>query len=414
MVVVPSAAVSVWEIEAQEVGMKTQVLRGTSVDKAALRSGADLFVTTYGSIPYQAPYFRQLACGPRINTLIMDEAHFVHKKGLTWTKAINTLGVNRRICTTNTPARNRIRSLYGVLDCLQGTPRPWGTEWDFRKRYCGAYQTEYGWQDGEPTNQDELAERLSEVAITVDWDNPEVQGLRPEHSRQTIELPVYARQRSDISEEALKASIRGGKQHAIVWLSEQRKRIGRIKLEMLKDTIHRYATHKRSIWWCWHKEYAQELVKHIKAFGFNNIDLVTGSTTPAKRAKVLHEWKYGDPDQPRVLVATIASMSAACNLVTAEAAYFLEYDWAPLNIAQAEKRHHRPGSKYDKVYSYYFYIPQTHEEKMLETLLDKIQQQERILPARDNKQQVLDILNRFDDANYKAVLEQVAMEIINA
>jgi SNF2 family DNA or RNA helicase len=186
-----------------------------------------------------------------------------------------------------------------------------------------------------------------------------------------------------------------------------------LKLDLIKESIHQYVEHPRSIWWCWHKDLAQELAKTIKEKVHKKVDLVTGSTTPAKRNKVLHEWKYGDPGDPRILVATIASMSAACNLVTAEAAYFLEYDWAPLNIAQAEKRHHRPGNKHPTVYSYYFYIPGTHEERMLNTLLEKIEQQEEILPARDNKEQVMSILNRFDGANYAAVLDSVARDIVD-
>jgi SNF2 family DNA or RNA helicase len=142
------------------------------------------------------------------------------------------------------------------------------------------------------------------------------------------------------------------------------------------------------------------------------VDLVTGSTTPKARAKVLDEWKYGDPTEKRILVATMASMSAACNLVTAEAAYFVEYDWAPLNVAQAEKRHHRPGNRFGTVWAYYFHIQNTLETKMLDTLLSKLENQEQAIPSEDQREQFQQIMGRSEALDYEDILNSVALELM--
>lgn len=416
MAVVPTAAITVWEQEAAQMGMKTQVIRGTVADKALITSGADLFISTYQSVIHWAPFYKRLSIGPLIDTLILDEAHFLHKVGLGWFEVLFALGRRHTIAATGTPARNRLKSLYGVLTALQGTPRPWGGLWEFRKRYCGAFQTDYGWQDGEPTNQEELASRLTEVAISADWGDPSLEGLRPEIARASDALYLPRATRARISEEALKGSVRDGKQQTLVWLNAQRRSLGIEKLELLKQ---RYPAeqfdqdgHDRAIWWCWHKPLAQDLATHFRETADCPVDLVTGSTTPKARAKVLDEWKYGDPTEKRILVATMASMSAACNLVTAEAAYFVEYDWAPLNVAQAEKRHHRPGNRFGTVWAYYFYIQNTLETKMLDTLLSKLENQEQAIPSEDQREQFQQIMGRSEALDYEDILNSVALELM--
>jgi len=415
LAVVPAAAITVWEIEAAALGMRTRVIRGRKPDLSLLKGEVDLFISTYNSVPNWVPFFKKLSVGPELHTVILDEAHFVHKVGLSWAEGLFALGRRHTIALTGTPARNRLQSLYGVLTALQGTPRPWGRPWEFRIRYCGAARYEFGLVDGRPTHQRELAARLSEVAIGVDWTSPEVRGLRPKLQRVTQRLELGNRERAALSEEALKMSLRGGKVHTLTWLGEQRKAIGYKKLEAVRKLYPEQQfdkdDHLRAIWWCWHKAIAAKLAAHFRESQMCPVDLVTGSTTSKSRARVLKEWKYGDLSEPRILVATLASMSAACNLVTASAAYFLEYDWAPLNIIQAEKRHHRPGSKFFEVWSYYFYLADTLEQKILHTLLDKLTEQEEVLVSTEERDQISHILGQTDEAD-EDILEQVALSLV--
>jgi superfamily II DNA or RNA helicase len=407
LVMVPTSAVSVWELEAAEMGISTQVLHGRKVDKSLITGTiADLYILTYGSAVAWMPYFKKLAVGPQIHTLIADEAHILHKRGLKWAQAFHSISRTRTLALTATPLRNRVKSLYGILSSVCGSPTAWGSLLDFRIRYGGAFQNEYGWQDGpELTNKDELALRLTEVAVTVDWTDSRVEHLRPALTREVIDVQVPGIEKTTLALDTLKEA--DGER--LAWFTEQRKRISQLKLKYVIDQD--FEIEARTIWWVWHKETAQGLYKAWKDCG-RPIDIVTGDTLSKKRHKVLHEWKYGNPEEPRILIATIGAMSAATNLVTAKAAYFVELDWAPLNISQAEKRHHRPGSKFKEVKAYYLLIPGTIDDKLTRNLLTKVLEQDSILGTKDQKDQILDLLDQEPVMSDTQILEELAASIM--
>lgn len=413
MVVVPTSAIDVWKIEAEELGLSTQVLQGKASQVSLVDREIDLYITTYGSIAAWAPFFKKIGGGPEIDTLIVDEAHYAHRRGLNWVKAIESFHRENTIGMTATPARNGLQSLYGILSILQGTPRPWGYLNQFRQRYCGAFMTDYGLKDGNPTNTDELADRLNEIAVFEDYSTSDLEHLRPNIVRNTIKVDIPLQLRAELSQDALRRSFRNGRTHAIIWLTELRRALAQYKFEYLErnDNLLNFMGHKRVIWWCWHKELASSLTDLFREKTGIPVDKVTGESSGKERTRVLTEWKYGDPSEPRILIATEAAMSAACNLVTAEAAYFVEYDWAPLSVIQAEKRHHRPGSKFNQVYSYYFYTEGSLEERMLEALVKKLDQQRVILPGTDQRDQILSILDRREDQSFDEVLADVNLKV---
>lgn len=387
LVVCPSTAVYGWRTSAEAWGMKTQVLQGSSKGRQnTIRKDVDLYLTTFGSAPQWVPLFRgNVGFGPHLHTMVFDEAHNLHKKNLMASQACAAVRRRRAVAMTATPLRNRMPSLWGILDAA--APKAWGTKYSFLERYAGAVPGGYGGQDlGILTNEQELAERLSEFAIRRSLEEEEFKAIRPRLERERITIDFSIQQRKEIFSKARNAAIsrfvRGNFNPVqLRYLSAQRQLIGRYKVDWLEANMEvvrdQVEASGRTLWWFWYKEHANRFVKLAKTLGVP-VDFVHGGTTPKARGRILEEWEHGNPKEPRILVGTIGALNAAANLLTCRAAIFVELDWAPINIVQAEKRHHRPGSKFENVECYYLIAEDTVDSDIALRLLEKVEEAEAI------------------------------------
>lgn len=401
LVVCPSTAIYGWKSSAEAWGMKTQVLQGNSTGRQnTIRRDADLYLTTFGSSAQWVPLFRGgLGHGPYLHTMIFDEAHNLHKVSLQATKACAAVRRRRTISMTATPLRNRMPSLWGILNAT--APKAWGTKHHFLERYAGASPGEYGGQVlGFLTNEEELASRLSEFAIRRSLEEPEFRPIRPRLERERITIKLDIQQRKALFSEARKSAVskytRGNLNPTqLRYLSAQRQLMGRAKLEWLeahKEIVYdECKAARRILWWFWFREHADRFVSLLDGLGVP-VDVIHGGTTAKARSRILEQWEHGDPEEPRILVGTIGSLNAAANLLTCRTAVFVEVDWAPINIVQAEKRHHRPGSKFPVVSAYYLVVEDSIDEDIAERLLEKVEEAEHIFGRSGQIEQMNSIL----------------------
>lgn len=99
----------------------------------------------------------------------------------------------RRLALTATPIPDRTRDLWAQLDIVE--PSTVGKYWDWAKRYCGAQEGEYGWEDKGTTR---LAELRSSLALrTHVVRTEEVHQLLPPLRRITTFLAPEDLQRGD-------------------------------------------------------------------------------------------------------------------------------------------------------------------------------------------------------------------------
>lgn len=411
MAVCPTSALQVWEEEAHGYGLDVQIHQGRASSVEKISQTVDLHLITYGSAPYWMPLFHGQGRYPKVHTVALDEAHALHKRASRIHRALAHVRRDSTIPMTATPGRNRLRSLHGILHAM--APGAFGSLAEFRHRYGGAEYDPYNrLQDGpELTNVDELAARLTEVASVESWLSPRVQHLRPPLMRDTIEVDIPFDGRVQMIEDAIARAF--GKMKtagaanasAISYMTAQRAELGKLKGDWLVDSGYLddlMDRHKRLIIWCWHKEVLRPLsiLLQLRAqVGGPPVDVVTGEAPTGKRKKIIREWQHGDPSEPRVLLATLGSMSTAVNLTTAEAAVFLEMSWAPLDLQQAEARHHRPGSRYDEVFAYYATVPNMIDGRMASTLLEKVEDIEAALGQSSQKDQMLSLLGGHELEN---------------
>jgi SNF2 family DNA or RNA helicase len=90
---------------------------------------------------------------------------------------------------------------------------------------------------------------------------------------------------------------------------------------------------KQTVVFGWHVEPLRALVDALDARGISG-GLITGATTPTRRAKLQDEFKRGLP----VLAANILAAGTAIDLSAASHGYFLELDWVSGNNVQAANR----------------------------------------------------------------------------
>ena len=373
----PVSAIEVWRLELALWGLDCQVLRGKKVSIKEISKEVHAYIIPYSATNW-CGLFNRVHPVIKPHTLILDEAHYLQKKSLIWTKNIKTMYRERTILLTATPIRNRLSSLYSLLDVA--TPGAWGYHDEFRKRYCGAIKGEYGgWVDGTPTNTDELRGRLKDVIHIQNWADPSMHGLRPPLERHIIPLNLSRDERVLITTMSMNyLNERGHKAgQTLVLDGKLREAVGKIKARYTAELMPKMLDrHSRIVCWFWYKKSLDAFRSAIPKVV--EIDVVTGSTGPRVRERIMDEWRFGEPHTPRVLLATLPAFSAAVSLTSADAEIFVEYSDAPLDVQQAEKRIHRPGSKHPKVYAYYMRAEGTKEDRVINNILSKIEEIEEL------------------------------------
>jgi hypothetical protein len=154
--------------------------------------------------------------------------------------------------------------------------------------------------------------------------------------------------------------------------------VGRAKARHALTQIDDFVdTHQRVILWVWHHEVAAIL----KEWGRPGVpvDVLLGDTHNRKRTEIVNEWRAGDHAKPRVLIASIGAAATAIALTTARLAVFVELDWTPMNLIQAEKRHYRFGNVFKDIQTSYIVSQVGVDRQMMKALLEKANASETVL-----------------------------------
>jgi len=391
-VVCPNSALeSVWGDELKDAGLNYRILSGRKIDLTVFDDADDIdvWVMPYSIIHRWLPFFSEVGYGPTIKTLVGDEAHELQNRKGKVAQAWLCINPDRVIILTATPIRNRLRSLWSLLNAV--APNAFGNYWEFRVSYCAAKEGEYGWIDGRPDDLtiQRLAKRLG--SLVIKRSREDVGQIVVPHTREVIQIETTPEERIDTLHGASQETIgelwfnAGTKLNAgqLALKAKLRKSFGLLKAQKaLLDIRDSLAKHKRVIAWVWHKDVAKLIEESLS--DDVDIDVILGSTTKKKRDKILHDWKYGEvkPNKPKLLIASIGALSSAVNLITCGCAMFIEQDWAPLHMIQAEKRTHRAGQKNDKCVTFYYTIGHnTIDEKITKVLVEKAEEDERIFGA---------------------------------
>lgn len=432
LVLCPKTAISVWQDECEYAGLRCTTLEGRPPKYkevvaffAEHKATTDVWLLNYHVAEHWVNYFCSAGPVGGVHTIIADEAHYLQKPQLVWTEALN--GVEREKCLllTATPIRNRLRSLWSLLNTA--CPRAFGTQTEFRKSFCGAVDGPYGLVDGQPSPEalSRLQLRLDEVLHKLTRE--EAGHAVPPLKRYAHAAPVSQADLNDALDASALATARlhGGAGTTVTWYTDMRRRFGLLKVhESARLVAEMLPKWKRCVVWVWHDDVVTELKKELRVLlpGDVFIDEILGKTSQKKRDAVARLWKAKKSDTveglaPRVLIVSIGAGSQAISLTTAGLAVFVELDWAPLQMQQAEKRTHRFGQIHPSCEVVYVVLRGTIDETISDVLLEKSMECEEVLGVDGQVDQMrslfggVSVVSAESDADF---MQHVAARLLSA
>lgn len=296
---------------------------------------------------------------------IADEVHWAKNKKAKraqGTKAVAGIALNR-ILLSGTPMENRPRELWFPLSILDGgTPGAsgaWGSEYDFRRRYCGATRDNYGLRDGPPTHTEELQRRMTGrylrrtvAQVGIDLPKRTRQIIHAEWSIDEQARKRYDKIASEIDWRELTDALLEARAstETLKILASLRKLISEQKLPTTVDYVADLMVQGESVVvFTWQRKIADAICKGVKghlrrrrseAGAF--IKSIHGALPQEEREKLVRQFQEpADDPWGRVLCATTGALREGVTLTKARYVVMHDLDWVPAVLLQAEARVHR-------------------------------------------------------------------------
>jgi SWI/SNF-related matrix-associated actin-dependent regulator 1 of chromatin subfamily A len=322
--------------------------------------------------------------------LIVDECQYLKNPEADRTKFAMRIQASRKLFLSGTPMENRPRELWPILNGI--APQVWPRFHDFGMRYCSGHEevmilrlndddrrllnawciwhnkpapgrfvsaamwdsfvkqhppsrwhtkVKRVWDYDGASNLDELHNRLKNFMIRRKKEDV-LKDLPPKR-RQVIELSAGKAEvfeRATYKEAALLLK-QGDQKVAFEKMSEARHKTAVDKIPQCVDFLKlALQSSQKIIVFCHHQDVFFELGKQLDEF---NPVGIAGETTSEARAAAVEKFQK-DP-AVRLFIGTIGAAGVGLTLTAAAHVVFVELDWVPARVLQAEDRAHRYGQK---------------------------------------------------------------------
>jgi SWI/SNF-related matrix-associated actin-dependent regulator 1 of chromatin subfamily A len=351
--------------------------------------------------------WQSLAARLRPGTLVFDEGHVLSKPKSQRTQAallISTFA-QRVVMATGTPLWNKPAGLWPMLACLH--PGGWGKFYDYATRYCSGRSGSHGFVHDEPSNIDEFQRRMSDVMLSLTW-NDVADELPPTHHA-IIDAPLTEGEAYEV--ELLAEQVRDASRirTPIGELARFRRLVGHLKIQPTVNRVNELLDASEPVVvWTWHRDIAQQIAKRVNAQRGTEVAKAIDGNTPAKMREAAFDWfRQG----AHVLVLTLGVGQVGIDLSHARHEVFAELEFTPATIAQAEMRTFSPQRS---MYVEYVVLDHPIDRRLTEILVQKCQIAQRMgVPAAETAIDMLGTcfaLNETADMDrlMAAVLEGVA------
>lgn len=331
----------------------------------------------------QISKYRKLIDKVGWSLLICDESHYLKNPKSQRTqyilghwdndpaKRVYPIKAAKRLLMTGTPVLNRPKELWTTVRALDR--HNLGVDWlRFHTRYCGAYKDRFGWKIDGASNLEELNSKLRSN-IMLRRKKEDVLPQLPPKRRQIIMLEpitVAAKQALKNEEELLTAEIKINTLRAEVERlsvnqandaykkavqklaaietttfgesAKIRHETARSKMPMaMEHLMNVLESEEKIVVFNYHQDIHDQLIEGLAEFGVVHFD---GRVTDIAKRQVAVDMFQRDP-KVRIIIGSIPTMGAGWTLHAASYVAFVELDWVPGNLNQAEDRLHRIGQK---------------------------------------------------------------------
>ena len=364
VVVCPPSLVLNWVTEWNRWLPNRKVVPVTNRKDFPERDSYDVVIVGYSNIAH----WEKRLTGHR--SYVFDESHYAKTPTAQRTKAAVKMAKSAHkdglvLCLTGTPVTNRPNEYASQLEIL-GRLKDFGGLWGFYRRYCAAYQDNFGqWNITGHSHLDELNERLRGTCYIRRTKDQVLSELPPVmHSKLLVEgsstaMKEYKKAEKDIllyiAERARQLALEQGKPsygaaiHAmiraeanehLVRLSVLRKLAAKAKMEVVEEWINaRIENGKKVVVAAHHRDIVDELARK-----YGNLRIQGGmSVEEVEESK--RRFQTEDVESAPVIVLSIQAAKTGHTLTAAEECLFVELPWTPADVDQTYSRLHRIGQK---------------------------------------------------------------------
>lgn len=321
-----------------------------------------------------------------IGTLVFDEPHVLSNRRSDRSEAALIIGsrAKRVVLATGTPLWNRPSGLWTMLATT--CPGAWGKFHPFAERYCDGRPGAWGYEARGASNVEEFRLRLSEVFLRRTW--REVRPDLPPTERTTEGVEISENQSYDLEVAAFALREAAGSGTIVGALARFRRLLGGHKVKPACDAAAALLENGESVvLWTWHRDVAFKAEQELRKRGYRALRM-DGETAATTRETIIAEFDtLSRLGHPVALVATIGVGQTAIDLSAARHAIFVEVDFTPAVISQAEMR----VFSADRPMTVCYMVAEHEIDRMLvETLSEKCALAERTgLPAADTPVEVM-------------------------
>lgn len=404
LILTPSSHLFGWAINAEEAGFerfgKITVMRGGIKQPAIPQSG--VVVIPVSLLASRAELLQDLAHW-RPNVVMVDEVHLA-RNPKTRQARVMAYAANHAatfpIGITGTPFSRSPVELSAILAVTGQITTVFGDRDAMIKRFTTKNKRKFGALEASTKQLRELTEVMSE-RVWVHRRKADVLPELPEKQRNIayVDVPLadyrsaYAELQERVAEKLAdylaengrypKDTVAWAKQH-VGMISPLRTAAGMAKVGVATEWISEFVngTGRPLVVWAYHNPVLDELHNALEAAGVEHL-MYRSSMSPKARAATERQFQTTDVS---VIVLSIAAGSVAITLTRSTDALFVEPDWVPDVMTQAEDRIHRIGQNAGHPVSYTTLIaPGTLDPHIHKTLRRKVGVLDVMLPGRDNQ-----------------------------
>jgi SWI/SNF-related matrix-associated actin-dependent regulator 1 of chromatin subfamily A len=301
-------------------------------------------------INYDILHKRPELAGIVFDLLVLDECQYIKNPKAKRTSATQALQATRRMLLTGTPILNRPVELWPALQMLD--PDGLGRNFfGFANRYCGAKQIRAGkkmvWDFTGSSNLEELQERMrtkfmvrrlkADVLTELPAKRRQIIPLEPKGISSIIKSEQSILTRLGFEEAARR--LEEGDKLLFDEMAKGRHDLGMAKVPLALDHIRdMLESVDKVVVFAHHQDVIAALREGLLEYG---CAVITGQTSGTARQAEVDRFQT-DPDC-RVFIGNIKAAGVGITLTAASTVVFVESDWTPGWMAQAEDRCHRIG-----------------------------------------------------------------------
>lgn len=385
LVVAPKSLLLNWQREAQK--WLTRQIELTVINYDLIWKRADLTERTWDMVVY-------------------DESQYLKNPKAKRTVASLAIPAKRRVFLTGTPILNRPVELWPMVNAID--PEGMGKSFfGFAQRYCGAKQIRVGckmvWDFTGASNLSELQDKMRQKFMVRRLKADVLKEL-PAKRRQIVPLEpngassiLKAEQRLIESlgfEEAARALE--GQSAAFTEMAKLRHELGVAKadkaVEHIRDMLDSV---EKVIVFAHHHAVIEILARELDDYGCVT---VTGQTSGPDRQAAVDRFQ-SDPSC-RVFVGNIRAAGVGITLTAASTVVFVESDWTPGWMQQAEDRAHRIGQT-ESVLVQYLVFDGSMDAVLAQTLVSKAEISDLALDREVDPKDLSAVIEQIQQAEKK-------------